>query len=275
MRLKKSLFLLLSALVLSMITSCGGGGGNGSSGSSSGGPSSSGTPTASTLLDIGFEDYSPSIAFGTSEQLTAVGQFQDSSNQNITEQNITPSVTWRSSNVSVATVSDTPGSAGLVNAIAPGTTTITTTLMGVSGSFTLTVTPATLVSIDVGFGTGAPIAAGTKQQFMALGSFSDNSNQNIASSVTWSSSNVSVATVSNTLGSTGLVNAIAPGSTTITATLMGVSGSFTLTVVAATNPQGGGSTTSTTTTTTLTTTVATTTTIPSAATNTGTISVEW
>ena len=84
---------------------------------------------------------------------------------------------------------------------------------------------ATLNSITVTPANPA-IASGSTQQFVATGTFSDNSTQNISSQVTWSSSNGGVATIN----STGLATGVAGGSSTIKATQGSVNGSTTLTV---------------------------------------------
>jgi hypothetical protein len=73
------------------------------------------------------------------------------------------------------------------------------------------------------------ITVGTNQQFTATGTYSDNSTQNLTNSVTWSSSNTSVSTI--TTG--GFVIATTTGSTTITATSGSISGTTTLTATAA------------------------------------------
>jgi len=75
------------------------------------------------------------------------------------------------------------------------------------------------------------IAQGTSQQFAATGIYSDNTTQDLTTSVTWSSSTTSVSAVSNS----GLVTAVGAGSTSITATdpASGISGSANLTITAA------------------------------------------
>ncbi|MGO9015778.1 MAG: Ig-like domain-containing protein, partial [Dissulfurispiraceae bacterium] len=78
------------------------------------------------------------------------------------------------------------------------------------------------------------IALKTTEQFTATGTFSDHSTQNITTSVTWSSSAKSVATISNAAGSFGLVTPVAAGTATITATSGSISGSTALTVSSAT-----------------------------------------
>lgn len=88
---------------------------------------------------------------------------------------------------------------------------------------------ATLVSIEV-TPANTSIAKDTTQQFSATGTYSDNTTKDITASVTWSSSNTGVATVS----STGLTTAVAAGSTTIKAESGDISGTTALTVTNAT-----------------------------------------
>jgi len=94
-----------------------------------------------------------------------------------------------------------------------------------------TLTPAGLVSIAVTPATPS-IAAGTTQQFIATGTFSDSSTQQLAS-VTWTSSTTSVSQVSNDASNHGLALGVAPGTATITASAGAVSGTATLTVTPA------------------------------------------
>jgi len=121
MKLNKLLFLVL---ILLLVSSCSGGGSSGSG---------SGTSTV-TLSSIAITPASPSIAPGTTEQFTATGTYSD-----YTIKNITTSVTWSSSDTTVATISNTAGSNGLVTSSGAGTTTITASLVSISGSTLLTV----------------------------------------------------------------------------------------------------------------------------------------
>src|SRR5262249_35962718 len=61
---------------------------------------------------------------------------------------------------------------------------------------------------------------GTAIQMTATGTYSDGSTQNITSQVSWTSSNISAATV----GAAGLVTGVAPGTANITAAVGAVSG---------------------------------------------------
>lgn len=90
-------------------------------------------------------------------------------------------------------------------------------------------TSPTLVSISV-TPANPKIAKGTCQQFMAVGGYSDNTNQNITGSVVWSSSDSSKVSVDNF----GRAEAIAAGTTTVTAVVGSISGSGALTVTNAT-----------------------------------------
>ncbi|HET7105977.1 MAG TPA: Ig-like domain-containing protein, partial [Candidatus Acidoferrum sp.] len=120
---------------------------------------------------------------------------------------------------------------GLATAGTAGqSTTISATLSGISGSTTLTASAATLISIAV-TPANSSAAAGTTVQFHATGTYSNNSTQDLTSTVTWASSNTAGATIT----AAGLATAGTAGqSTTISATLGGVSGSTTFTATAAT-----------------------------------------
>jgi hypothetical protein len=83
----------------------------------------------------------------------------------------------------------------------------------------------TLTSIAV-TPTNATLVTGTSQPFTATGTYSDGSTLNITSQATWSSSLTSVATIA----AGGLATAASAGTTTISASLAGVTGSTTLTV---------------------------------------------
>jgi trimeric autotransporter adhesin len=185
------------------------------------------TVTPATLVSIGVTPANPSIADGTSLQFAATGTYTDNSTQNLTA-----TVTWGSSDTSVAAISNASGSNGLASSIGQGAVTITATLGTVSGSTVLTVTPAALVSIAV-IPANPSIANGTSLQFAATGTYTDNTTQDLTSSATWSSSNISVASISNASGSNGLASSASQGAVTITATLGTISGSTGLTVTPA------------------------------------------
>ncbi len=172
---------------------------------------------APTLVSISVTPAHPSIAQGTARQFTATGTYSDNSTQDLTG-----SVMWTSTNTNVATINGT----GLASAAATGSTTIAAASGSISGSTTLTVTvPGTLVSISVA-PANVSIGQGGTQPFTATGTYSDNSTQDLTSSVTWSSTNSSVATIN----SAGLASGGGAGSASISAVLGPVNGSASLTV---------------------------------------------
>src|SRR5262249_14744053 len=126
---------------------------------------------------------------------------------------------------------------GIATTIAPGTTTITAldVASGISGSTTLTVTNATLVSIVV-TPANASLAEGGKLQYTATATYSNGQVRDITNYVSWSSSKPNSASIGNAPRRRGIATGKHQGVTTITATdaASGVSGSTTLTVTGAT-----------------------------------------
>jgi trimeric autotransporter adhesin len=129
-------------------------------------------------------------------------------------------ITWSTSNAAVATVDAN----GMMTAVSTGSATITATSEGKSGAATITVTQAAVATVTV---TPSPItmSVGQTTQFNAI---LKDAGGNVLNGrvVTWGSSNAAAATVSTT----GLVTAVASGSTTITATSEGKNGTASVAV---------------------------------------------
>jgi len=178
------------------------------------------TVTAATLKSIAVTPANPTLTKGATQQFTATGTFSDNSTQNLTS-----SVTWSSGTPATATIT----AAGVATAVGAGSSMIQATSGAVSGSTLLTVTGPTLSSIAV-TPANPSVAKGTTEQFTATGTFSDNSTQNLTSSVTWSSQTAGVATIT----SAGLAKGVGVGTSKIQATSGAVSGSTVLNVTAAT-----------------------------------------
>ena len=190
--------------------------------------STSQSVTAATLTSIAVTPTNPTIADGTNKKFVATGTFSDN-----TTKNISASAIWTSSNSAVATISNTAGSRGRATGASIGTTTISAAYKGQTGATTLTVKAATLASITV-TPTNPSIAAGTDQQFMATGIYTDGTSQDLTALATWTSSNPAMATISSAVGSDGLARGVSAGTTTISAAYKNRTGSTTLTVTAAT-----------------------------------------
>lgn len=145
---------------------------------------------------------------------------------------VTNMVSWTSAAPAVATIGM---STGLGHGVSAGMTMITATFTNpdgstVTASVPLTVTPATLVSIEVAPATTS-VAAGGTATFTATGVYSDMSSRPLTAGVNWSSTNTAVATVGPT---TGVAMAVTPGMTTIRAEVGTVRGTATLVVTPAT-----------------------------------------
>ena len=167
------------------------------------------------LVSLAITPAKPKLLIGQQQQFTAVGTYGDGSHQDLTS-----SVTWTSSSVSVAS-----GNSGVATAIATGNTTIWATAGSIKASVSLNVSSVTLVSLAVTPGNPS-IAAGQMQQFTATGNYSDGSHQNLTSTARWTSSTPSVATIA----AGGMASGVAQGSTTIQATSGSINGSTSLTV---------------------------------------------
>jgi hypothetical protein len=166
----------------------------------------------------------PSVSAGATQQFTATGVFSNGSTLDETAQ-----VTWTSSSSS-ATISNVQGNNGLATSVTQGSTTITATLGSISGSASLSVTAAALKSIAI-TPLSVSVPLGVMEQFTATGTFTDNSTQNITATVMWSTSPVSIATISNASGSQGLALTVALGTVTVTASQGITIGSAQLVVV--------------------------------------------
>ena len=130
------------------------------------------------------------------------------------------SITWSSSTSSAATVNGT----GLVTGVAAGSTTITATSEGQSGTSAITVVHLPVASVTVTPASGT-VSAGSSLQLTATPKDA-NGNPLVGRTVTWQSSNTAAATVNGS----GLVSGVAAGSATITATSEGQSGTSAITV---------------------------------------------
>ena len=172
-------------------------------------------PTSHAAGPVTAIDINPatlSIEIGTGNSLSAVVTPSDADD---------PTVTWTSSDGTIATVD----SSGGVFGVAPGTVTITATAndgSGVFGTATVTVRPA-VTSVTVTLSSASVMVGGTVNATATVAPVGANPG------VGWSSSDTSVATVDPI---SGVVTAVAVGSADIIATAYNhVTGQTTLTVV--------------------------------------------
>jgi trimeric autotransporter adhesin len=190
---RNGLFAIVLSCLLATWACAGGGSGNGG-----------GNPKLASIK-VSAANANPTV--GDTDQLTATGKFNDGSTQDLTS-----AVTWTTSPAGLASV----GAGGVLTAQVSGAVSVTASMGAVSGSASVTIAPK-LVSIAI-TPASRTIAASTKKQFIATGTYSDNSTQPITGSVSWSSSNTGVATISDTVPTKGLALGVSAGTTNITAT---------------------------------------------------------
>jgi len=167
------------------------------------------TVSGATLVSISIVPVNPTTSAGLSVQFTATGTYSDGSTANLTN-----NVVWQSSDNTVAVIT----AAGRASTFIAGAVTISAVYQGFLASTTLTVTPPTLAKINVS-PAGAIIPFHGTLQFTAIGVFSNGSQQNITTQVTWSSNNGKAS-----VDAAGLATGNTKGKTFIRAKLNGITG---------------------------------------------------
>ncbi|HIJ87019.1 MAG TPA: hypothetical protein HPP97_04955 [Desulfuromonadales bacterium] len=165
------------------------------------------------LTSITISAVSASIANGTSTKLTATGHFSGQFSRDVTDQ-----VVWTSNNEGVAKFDYTVApNKNRVTAKGVGSAVITATLDGVSATYSLTVSNATINTITITPAT-VSVPKGLTTQFAASGTFSDTTVQDLTFDATWGPSAGTFATVSNDPASKGRATTRAIGTESISAT---------------------------------------------------------
>jgi hypothetical protein len=167
------------------------------------------TVTATTLAAITLTANGSVNAVGIPVQLHAIGTYSDGSQLDLTGQ-----AHFTSSDLSVAVVNNL----GVVTPAAVGSTQISATLNGMTGTLTLNIGNAVVQSITVS--APSTLAVGGGSHLTAVGTFSDSSQQDISSLVAWSSSSPTIGVVAADGEATGL----SVGTFNAVATLNGISG---------------------------------------------------
>ena len=171
-------------------------------------------PPPAAVASVSVSPASASVSVGQTVQLAATPK--DANGNPLTGR----TVTWSSGNSGVATVS----ASGIVTGVSPGAATITAASEGKSGTAAVTVSSVPVASVAVS-PTSASVSVGQTVQLAATPKDA-NGNPLTGRTVTWSSGNTAVATVS----ASGLVTGVSAGAATITAASEGQSGSAAITV---------------------------------------------
>ena len=179
------------------------------------------TVTSAKPIAIDVKPANTFVPPGAYVSYQAIGVFSDNSTQNVTDK-----VAWSSSNPAVATITYT----GQATAQGQGNANITAKLGSASGTTSLLVTSSTLTSLRI-TPANSKVAQKTAAQFKALGIFADGSTQDLTYSANWGTSNQSVASIGV---HSGILTALVPGTTTVTANFGAVTGTTAVTVTNAT-----------------------------------------
>src|SRR5207249_1403049 len=167
-----------------------------------------------SVASVAVSPAAATISVGSAQQLGAV--VKDANGNVLTGR----TVTWTASRTTIATAS----ASGLVTGVAVGSATITATSEGQSGTASVTVAIVPVASVTVS-PTAANMYVGGTVQLTAI--LKDAAGSMLSGRViSWTSSNVAIATVS----AAGLVTGGAVGAVTITATSEGQSGTAAVTV---------------------------------------------
>ena len=139
---------------------------------------------------------------------------------------VSTQATWKSGNEGVVTVN-----AGLASAISCGSTTIQAEYLGVVTQTPLTVQCASnLKSLTILPGSPVIPQIGQTTQFAVIGTYLDGTQQDLTRTVSWSSSNLQIATLDPDPTKPGLVNAVSCGTSTISAQSQNILATTQLTV---------------------------------------------
>jgi hypothetical protein len=175
------------------------------------------TVTAAKLIGIDLVPATSTIAQFTTATLQAIGYYTDN-----TQLDLSDVATWTTDS-GIVQISNGIALDGepivFAYGTSPGSATVTANFGDISDSATVTVTSATLQSIAVDPATIA-LPAGQSRQVTVTGTFSDGTTQDLTALAAWSSSAPAIASVSNAMGSAGLVSLLAPGHATVTANVV-------------------------------------------------------
>jgi hypothetical protein len=162
---------------------------------------------AATLASIAVTPATASVAIGAKQQFTATASYSDGS-----ARDISANAAWSSATTSAGTVTAT----GLATGLRAGTTLISAAFEGKSGNATLTVQPATVLSLAL---TPAltSFQVGATQQLAAAATYSDGSVVDVTATAAF----LSATPASVTVATGGLIRAVASGTSALSASFGG------------------------------------------------------
>lgn len=152
---------------------------------------------------------------GTISQLTATGIYSDGTKVDITNQ-----VNWSTGDTNIATQNNEAGTAGILTAIAQGSTYVNAIFNGIIGTANVTIVAPSLVSIEIS--PSVTVINGLTYNYTATAIYNNGFNQDVTDMAVWNSSNSNVATITTDLKNGGVLQGVAAGAATVTATFGGM-----------------------------------------------------
>ncbi len=171
---------------------------------------------AATLVSIAIIPGNAAIGKSKTLQLIATGTYSDG-----TQQDVTATATWTTSQPTIASVN----AGGIVAGLTAGNVQIFAAYEGVIGTDAITVQPATLVSIAVSPNSPA-IRKSKSVQLGAVGTYSDGTQQDLTAVAAWGTTQPAIAAVS----SSGMVTGMAAGNAVISAFYQDITGTDAVTI---------------------------------------------
>ena len=148
-------------------------------------------------------------------------------------EDVTAQVAWQTSNPAAGTLTGL----GLFTAGEQGSTTVTATLAGATGTLAISVIAPSLTSLSLS-PAAVSLTTGGGQQYALNATYSDDTTRVVTSPVLWTVSPANVATISDS----GILSTLAPGSYTVLASIGPVTATARGTVEADPTTGSGGST---------------------------------
>ncbi len=162
------------------------------------------------LLSIALTPSGSQLPAGAEQVFVATGAYSDGVLTDLSEQ-----VFWGSSAPGLASVTNLQGLEGTVTAHSEGSLTILASYASISGSVTLEVVPAALLSLAVE-PAALTLASEEQQALVATATWTDGSETDVTALTLWSSDDPSVVTASNDASVEGVITAVAEGDATVT-----------------------------------------------------------
>jgi hypothetical protein len=177
------------------------------------------TVSPAALVSITVQSKGATVPLGESEQFSALGAYTDGSTADLTGV-----AGWTSSAPGVVAVN----ALGTAAARALGSAAISAAVGGITGTASLTVSSASLVSITVN-ASHPSLPLGSPGQLTATGTYSDGTTKDLTGSATWTSSSPGIVAIAGG----GAITTKSVGTATVSASSSGITGNASLTVSSA------------------------------------------